>query len=106
MNALILILKQFLGKIIMLFFSFLFVFYSVETGVSRPVENVPEDFEPVLRFALCSDVHLDGENKKNEEKFKELFDVSYGYARKESYKKLDALVVCGDMTGSGKDCEY
>lgn len=106
MNALILILKQFLGKIIMLFFSFLFVFYSVGTGVSRPMEKAGEDFKPVLRFSLCSDVHLDGENKKNEEKFKELFDVSYKYARKESYKKLDALVVCGDMTGSGKDSEY
>ena len=90
----------------MLFFSFYFLCYSFKTGVELVPEKAPEDFTPVVRFAVCSDIHLGKGMEKNEVKFRKLFDATYEYAGCQDYKRLDALMVCGDMTESGKESEY
>lgn len=98
-------LKHMLGKIITLFLTCVFAL-STLTLPSKEAQNVPEDFTPVLRFAVCSDIHIGKDNGDNAEKFKKLFDVSYEYAKSSTYKVLDAVVVAGDMTDGGKAEEY
>ncbi len=69
--------------------------------------NTPDDFKPVLRFAVCSDIHLNGEeNQEAARRFGKLFDVCYDYAEVSSYKGFDAVVVAGDFTGGGDEKEY
>lgn len=82
-----------------------FLSAGIVTGSELP--KTPDNFTPVVRFAVCSDVHLNGkENTPEQERFEKLFDVSYRYAESQSYKNLDAVCVCGDMTDNGYDYQY
>ena len=95
-------------KIISVAFTALFSVYSVTGGIYKVPEKTPDDFTPVLRFAACSDIHLDGdENQVNAKRFAEMFNECYEYsANHESYNGFDAVMVCGDMTDWGRDYEY
>lgn len=97
-----------LYKIISVAFTALFSVYSVTGGIFKVPEKVPEDFTPVIRFAVCSDVHLDGEeDQENAKRFAQMFNECYKYsADHESYNNLDAVMVCGDMTDWGREKEY
>jgi len=77
------------------------------------------DYIPVLRFALTSDVHTrvkndNGATEKatNEEvahaalMTERLFASSYGYADREAYDLLDAVVLVGDYTDEGTTKQY
>ena len=99
---------QALSKIITLAFAGLFGVYSIASGVREVKAEKPEDFEPVLRFIVCSDVHLgvDEGGQKNAEKFRKLLGKAYELSAKERYKELDAVLVAGDMTDSGKAEQY
>lgn len=99
---------QALSKIITLAFAGLFGVYSIASGVREVKAEKPEDFEPVLRFIVCSDVHLgvDENGQKNAGKFRKLLGKAYELSAKESYKGLDAVLVAGDMTDSGKAEQY
>ncbi len=87
----------------------------------------PEDFEPVLRFAVCSDVHFKndtgleakGEEAGEEyEKYLREVDVpgqrlaaaiqmAYSYSESyDGYKGLDAFAVAGDFTNKGAPEQY
>ena len=69
--------------------------------------TAPADFSPVLRFAVCSDVHLSGEeNQEAALRFGQLFDICEAYSADSSYKGFDAVVVAGDFTGGGDEKEY
>lgn len=58
-----------------------------------------EEFAPVFRMAVCSDVHIaTGYNPIQEEKFQKFFDSLYAYADNEEYSAMDAVVVTGDLT--------
>ncbi len=67
-----------------------------------------DSFKPVLRFAACSDIHLNGEaDQEAAVRFTKLFDVCYKYSEQsDSYKGFDAVMVAGDFTGGGDDKEY
>lgn len=97
-----------MSKIITAAFAGLFGVYCFVAGVKEVKTVKPENFQPVLRFAVCSDIHLSKEENgmKNAEKFTKLFNVAYGLSRESEYKTLDALLVAGDMTESGKAEEY
>lgn len=97
-----------MSKIITVAFAGLFGVYCFVAGVREVKTEKPEDFRPVLRFAVCSDVHLsnEGDGPQNAEKFRKLFDVAYSLAKKSEYKGLDAVLVAGDMTEQGKAQEY
>ena len=56
---------QFLSALLTLVFTILFSFSSLISGTKQELPQTPEAFTPVLRFAVCSDVHLDGTNDKN-----------------------------------------
>ncbi len=95
-------------KIITVAFAGLFGIYSLVAGVREVKTEKAEDFQPVLRFAVCSDAHLSKEEsgQKNAERLKKMFGVAYGIAANSDYKGLDAVLVAGDMTESGKAEEY
>lgn len=100
---------QALSKIITVAFAGLFGFYSLVSGVKEVKTEKPDNFKPVLRFAVCSDVHLgeDETGKKNAKKFRGFFDKVYEISRDDkNHETLDAVIVCGDMTESGEDAQY
>lgn len=108
MSALIQSLSQLFSKVITLAFSAFFSVYSIGGPLCKEPPYVPDDFTPVLRFAVCSDIHLSGEEGDvNEARFRELFDFTEGYSNAhESYTGFDAVMVCGDMTDWGREIEY
>ncbi len=99
---------NFFGKFMTMLFTAFFGFLSIGTGTGKTPPEVPEDFTPVLRFAVCSDVHLSGdEDDKNATEFREFFTQSYEYSKESDvYKNLDAVMICGDMTEWGREKEY
>ncbi len=99
---------QALSKIITVAFAGLFGVYSIASGVREVKTEKPENFEPVLRFVVCSDVHLSNEESgiKNAEKFRKLFDKAYALSAEGGYKSLDAVLVAGDFTEGGRAEEY
>ena len=96
------------GKLMTMLFTAFFGVLSIGTGTGKTPPEVPEDFEPVLRFAVCSDVHLSGdEDDVNAKEFREFFTQSYSYSKKsDTYKRLDAVMICGDFTDWGREKEY
>lgn len=104
-----LFVHQSLSKIITLAFAGLFGVYSLFSGVKEVTVEKPDNFEPVLRFIVCSDIHLgtDENGVKNAEKFRTVFDRAYEISEKsDSYTKLDAVVVAGDFSEEGKQEQY
>lgn len=96
-----------LFKIIDGFFSVVIAAMSIFCPIGKEPPKTPDDFTPVLRFAICSDVHLSGEDSDpHAEKYATFFEDTYAYAENQAYKNVDAFVVAGDMTGGGRDKEY
>ena len=88
-------------------FAALFGMTTVFNGVVAP-PAAPEDFTPVVRFAVCSDVHLDGRPAQPAAiRLGQLYDDSYDYAKNsKTYQKLDAVLTVGDFATSGAPAEY
>ncbi|MBQ6065660.1 MAG: metallophosphoesterase [Clostridia bacterium] len=95
-----------LTRLINLLFAGLFSIYSIGGGAELP--KAPKDFTPVVRFAVCSDIHLDGNpTQAAAKRLGYLFDDSYAYAQSSpNYKALDAVLVVGDFATNGKPEEY
>ena len=99
--------RRIINAVIASAFTCYFGVYSLVGGVNKQPPEAPEDFTPVLRFAVCSDVHLSGEeNQANAKRFAALYNDTYDYAATQSYKGFDAVIVAGDMTGGGREPEY
>ncbi len=81
--------------------------FTAGINTSKELPKTPDDFNPVVRFAVCSDVHLNGdENQEEAKRLRKLIDFMYGYSEKSSYKNFDALVVVGDFTADGSENQY
>ena len=98
------VFRSFFPKTVTAFFCIIFGLYVGEKNIPAPEEN----FTPVLRFTVCSDIHLTGESGEfQENQLRNVISQSYAYSEQNSvYSELDAFVVCGDMTEWGKECEY
>ena len=84
-----------------------FTLSGVMSGTQGAEIKTPEDFEPVLRFVVCSDIHLNGEEDQEAAvRFADLFKDMYAYSENAGYKNLDAVLVAGDFTGGGAEKEY
>lgn len=71
------------------------------------VLNNVSDFKPVIRIAVCSDIHLSDYETKESDRFRLLFDTVYEYSDSHpSYNRLDALLVAGDFTNQGYESQY
>lgn len=95
-----------LAKLMSVLYMFLSVFMG--GGIFRAeLPKVPEDFTPVLRFAVCSDVHLTGDPGQDEAKrLEKLITFMNEYSDSQTYKGFDALCVAGDFANCGSDAEY
>ena len=71
-------------------------------------EETKEDFVPVFRFAIASDVHVrDASDPRNANRFAEMFRAAYRYSDSHpAYTCLDAVLLAGDIVDSGADAEY
>lgn len=100
--------NHFIYKVITLAFTALFSGYSLLGGIGKKPPETPADFEPVLRFTVCSDIHIGSEmDQTNSKRYVSLFEQSYKYSEEHStYNNLDAVVVCGDFTEEGLEGEY
>ena len=96
-----------LSRLANLGFAMLFGATSLIGDVVAPPKT-PDNFTPVVRFAVCSDVHLDGSPAQPAAiRLGQLYDDSYAYAAgSKSYKKLDAVLTVGDFATSGAPVEY
>ena len=100
-------IAQFVSKFLTSVFGFVFLITGSGSGAAGKEVNTPEDFEPVLRFIVCSDIHLSGEEDQDAAKrFATLFRDMYALSAKSAYKNLDAVVIAGDFTGGGREKEY
>ncbi len=59
------------------------------------------NFNPVLRFIVVSDVHYKDEHSVERERMAKAIQTAYALSEKESYNKVDALYVVGDFANSG-----
>ena len=100
-------LSQILSKTLTSVFGFCFLPSGIKNGLTAQKVNTPDDFKPVLRFAVCSDIHLNGEeNQEAATRLRNLFEDMYKFSENKSYKNFDAIVVAGDFTGGGAEKEY
>ena len=84
-------------------------------SVQRQVEKerllkheLEKPFEPVFRFAVASDLHIEGPDRPcHADRLTGLFRSAYRYADAHpSYRNLDAVLFVGDVVNSGTEEEY
>jgi len=76
-------------------------------GATTPAEPAEEVFTPVIRFAVCSDVHVEIYPNASTERLGKLIQFMYSYSESQSdYKGFDALCIAGDFTNTGIDTQY
>lgn len=77
-----------------------------QPGGTPASTEVPEDFTPVLRFVVASDVHVKGDDCVELERLQKLFDTSYDYAATQSYNAVDAFVFVADVVDRGEISQW
>lgn len=66
-----------------------------------------ENFNPVIRFCVVSDIHLKDADCIEEKRFAQAIKKSYEIAEKHgTYKNLDAFVIVGDFADAGTVTQY
>ena len=89
-------------RIVSIFLAFILVIVAMPLSLVGCSES--EEFVPVLRFAVASDVHIDDNGSEVEEaRLARLFEVAYRHSSESElgYDKLDAVIFVGDYTQSG-----
>ena len=69
--------------------------------VTDTLPQTPDDFTPVLRFAVYTDVHCENENV--DDAFETLYRI---YDADEKYKGIDAIIGLGDFSAVGMPEHY
>ncbi|MCR5522401.1 MAG: metallophosphoesterase [Clostridia bacterium] len=65
------------------------------------------DFVPVIRFVASSDTHVKDIDNMTAERIGKMLNMAYGMAEDdENYKKLDAVLIAGDLTNDGTKTEF
>jgi 3',5'-cyclic AMP phosphodiesterase CpdA len=73
--------------------------------VSAPKDD--DAFDPVLRFVIASDTHIEAIGDVRCHRIQKILSLAYNDARQnKSYQKLDAAVFAGDVTDDGRYDEY
>ncbi|HOO25918.1 MAG TPA: metallophosphoesterase, partial [Clostridiales bacterium] len=89
----------------------LFTMFSTVSGLFvRPGGNVAkdnDDFVPILRFAVASDIHTEFLGGRQNRRLAKMIKSAYAAARShETYKDLDGLLLAGDVTDRGYKFQY
>ena len=71
-------------------------------------KDYDDDFEPVLRFVVGSDVHVVSQGDAKDVKLQKMLAQSYDIAVNSGnhYENLDAVVLVGDIGDNGRDAEW
>ena len=71
-------------------------------------EEYFENFDPVLRFSIASDIHIHKVETPEDEKLVTMMEMAYSHARnsKSDHKTLDAMLIAGDLMEHGEDIEF
>jgi hypothetical protein len=65
------------------------------------------DFVPVIRFVASSDTHIRDDNDTTYNRIGKMMEMAYADAGANSaYDKLDAVLICGDLTNDGTKSEF
>ncbi|MCR5523660.1 MAG: metallophosphoesterase [Clostridia bacterium] len=76
----------------------------LEANLEQEMKN---DFVPVFRFAITSDVHISVKDSTTAERLAKLFETAYRYSDSHpTYNKLDAVLLAGDNCDTGSEDEY
>ena len=72
-----------------------------------PKDDGSGEFEPVLRFAVTSDVHIRSTSNDYQslDHLTRMIDGAYKYSDAQEYSKLDGIFFVGDNTQNGKKAE-
>ena len=64
------------------------------------------DFQPILRFAVCSDIHMHTGDDEHADRLRRFVRRVYADAVEDTaYPAVDALLVCGDLTDRGTEAQ-
>ena len=70
-------------------------------------EEIQQEFVPVFRIAVASDVHIKEDDDTNAKRLAKLFETAYRYSDSHpTYNTLDAVLLAGDNCNTGSDGEY
>lgn len=65
------------------------------------------EFTPVIRFLAASDSHIQYIGDKESKRLQKAINLSYAIAESDKeYKKLDAIVLAGDLTDNGRSDQF
>ncbi|MBR6360190.1 MAG: metallophosphoesterase, partial [Clostridia bacterium] len=65
------------------------------------------DFVPVIRFVAASDTHIRDDNDATYNRIGKMMEMAYADADSNpAYDKLDAVLICGDLTNDGTKSEF
>ena len=74
---------------------------------ARLREQIASPFQPVFRFAVGTDIHIQEDDPLNLERLKAMFQTAYAYAATDAlHPTLDAAIFVGDNTDSGTQKQY
>ena len=66
-----------------------------------------ESFVPVLRFCVCSDLHIKEANDEQTKRLRQLIRTTYAIAQNDpSYTAVDAFLFAGDLTNGGTKAQF
>ena len=94
-----------LFKLLTVIFTGFLAIPSLPSGLFKELPKAGDDFTPVIRFAVCSDVHLNGNPEDiSAEHLRNMLKDVYAYSDSQAYDKLDAILVAGDFaTGNSTE---
>ncbi len=73
------------------------------SGIAGNTVVLERTDDPVLRFVVCSDIHMDDTAQCAQYgRLEKLFRHSYDYAESQPYDSIDAFVFAGDIITDGK----
>ena len=94
-------------RIISLLLSVLLVFSITAIAGAEGETSAQADFVPVIRFIASSDTHIRDNSDMTYNRIGKMMDLVYGIADADAkYNKLDAVLICGDLTNDGTKTEF
>ncbi len=103
-------MKNFYKKIVSYVMMVLTFFSSLLTGFAphnKVQQKEAEDFEPVLRFTVCSDTHVNLNAPGRIDRIKRVFSFAYKISEEDkNHPTLDGALFVGDVTDKGKEEQF
>lgn len=70
------------------------------------VSDLQQPFRSILRFAVCSDIHMQSRDDACAQRLRRFIRGVYARAAEDNaYKAVDAVLFCGDLTNTGTEAQ-